>query len=251
MGSQVDAVNPANIPAELDGKVAARCSVLAAPGADVYDLETGNAPAAEVATAVAGNIGAGRACVIYVNQSTQQDALHALAVKELRFSSSAAWPAAGVYLAAADPDVTPGEIPAWCAAPPVFVQDQFLSDHDISTTFGAYQAEVLGYIDGPESEWPAAAWERFAPMWPDTAAHPTEPVPPVEPSGGNVNLPTLSPGATGGYVKGVQRLVGDVAVDGIFGPVTESAVRNFQTAAHIGVDGIVGPVTWAALLDHD
>jgi len=35
-----------------------------------------------------------------------------------------------------------------------------------------------------------------------------------------------------------------VAVDGIFGPKTESAVKAFQKKVKIGVDGIVGPKTW-------
>jgi len=34
-----------------------------------------------------------------------------------------------------------------------------------------------------------------------------------------------------------------LAVDGFFGPLTDSAVRNFQTSAGITVDGIVGPQT--------
>ncbi|MFE9023399.1 peptidoglycan-binding protein [Streptomyces sp. NPDC007808] len=37
------------------------------------------------------------------------------------------------------------------------------------------------------------------------------------------------------------------AVDGIFGPVTEDAVRRFQERAGLVVDGIVGPHTWKAL----
>ena len=36
-------------------------------------------------------------------------------------------------------------------------------------------------------------------------------------------------------------------VDGVYGPVTEAAVKAFQTAAVIEVDGIVGPVTRSAL----
>lgn len=38
-----------------------------------------------------------------------------------------------------------------------------------------------------------------------------------------------------------------LAVDGVFGPKTEHAVKDFQTAKNIGVDGIVGPQTWHAL----
>jgi peptidoglycan hydrolase-like protein with peptidoglycan-binding domain len=44
-----------------------------------------------------------------------------------------------------------------------------------------------------------------------------------------------------------------VTVDGIFGPKTDAAVRDFQRALHqdipsVTVDGIVGPVTWRALV---
>lgn len=36
-------------------------------------------------------------------------------------------------------------------------------------------------------------------------------------------------------------------IDGMFGPLTETAVRVFQTRQRVTVDGVVGPVTWAAL----
>jgi peptidoglycan hydrolase-like protein with peptidoglycan-binding domain len=43
----------------------------------------------------------------------------------------------------------------------------------------------------------------------------------------------------------------NVAVDGIFGPITAGAVRSFQARFKIGVDGIVGPVTWNTLVLHE
>ena len=39
-----------------------------------------------------------------------------------------------------------------------------------------------------------------------------------------------------------------VAVDGIFGPITEAAVKAFQQSRGLAVDGVVGPQTWAKLV---
>jgi len=39
-----------------------------------------------------------------------------------------------------------------------------------------------------------------------------------------------------------------VAVDGIFGPRTETAVRAFQNSKALTADGLVGPRTWGALI---
>ncbi|MDX6691100.1 MAG: hypothetical protein QOG15_2557 [Solirubrobacteraceae bacterium] len=38
-----------------------------------------------------------------------------------------------------------------------------------------------------------------------------------------------------------------VAVDGIFGPKTQAAVKAFQQEEGLGADGIVGPMTWPKL----
>jgi len=62
----------------------------------------------------------------------------------------------------------------------------------------------------------------------------------------------LQTGSTGGSVKILQvglsgrgyGLVGD----GVFGPATYGAVRQFQTDNGLQVDGVVGPQTWDALL---
>jgi peptidoglycan hydrolase-like protein with peptidoglycan-binding domain len=40
---------------------------------------------------------------------------------------------------------------------------------------------------------------------------------------------------------------GKVVVDGIFGPLTEAAVKVFQKSHLIPADGIVGPLTWSKL----
>ena len=39
-----------------------------------------------------------------------------------------------------------------------------------------------------------------------------------------------------------------VAVDGIFGPITETAVKAFQQSKGLAADGIVGPLTWPKLI---
>jgi peptidoglycan hydrolase-like protein with peptidoglycan-binding domain len=65
-------------------------------------------------------------------------------------------------------------------------------------------------------------------------------------------------GSSGDAVRGVQEefqfrnLSGDpsqgLQIDGIFGPLTDEAVRGFQQALGVAVDGIVGPITWRALV---
>jgi len=56
----------------------------------------------------------------------------------------------------------------------------------------------------------------------------------------------------GTNVRKVQYLLREhgatVAVDGIFGPKTDEAVRKFQQANHLVVDGIVGTKTWTKLI---
>ncbi len=70
--------------------------------------------------------------------------------------------------------------------------------------------------------------------------------------------PVLAPGDRGDAVAAWQAAVnrwaaaagapfGPLAVDGVYGPATEAATRQFQQAQAITVDGLVGPETQAAL----
>lgn len=64
--------------------------------------------------------------------------------------------------------------------------------------------------------------------------------------------PFLRAGSTGESVAIVQEILSGLGhytgrVDGIFGPLTDKAVRAFQSASGLVPDGIVGPLTWAAL----
>jgi peptidoglycan hydrolase-like protein with peptidoglycan-binding domain len=62
-------------------------------------------------------------------------------------------------------------------------------------------------------------------------------------------------GSNGEAVRAVQSQVhgrGDgahIAIDGVFGPETDEAVRAFQTLLGLLVDGIVGPHTWDHLVN--
>jgi beta-lactamase class A len=63
--------------------------------------------------------------------------------------------------------------------------------------------------------------------------------------------PTLREGSYGQRVQVLQRLLNSRGAtlnpDGDFGPLTATAVRNFQSANGLTADGIVGPLTWGKL----
>ena len=65
-------------------------------------------------------------------------------------------------------------------------------------------------------------------------------------------FPIVRRGARGHPVKTLQHLLRahgqTIAVDGIFGPATEAAVRACQSSRGLAVDGIVGPHTWGAVI---
>ena len=65
--------------------------------------------------------------------------------------------------------------------------------------------------------------------------------------------PTLHKGDKGESVELLQELLilhnYPVKVDGIFGDVTDDAVRKFQLSKALPIDGIVGPRTWSSLTE--
>ena len=67
-----------------------------------------------------------------------------------------------------------------------------------------------------------------------------------------IKYPTLRRGDRGELVTQLQDLLSKdgykLAVDGIFGPGSQSCVRAFQKKTGITVDGIVGPHAWGQLL---
>jgi len=67
-----------------------------------------------------------------------------------------------------------------------------------------------------------------------------------------MNLRNKHPKMRGSAVRRLQELLDDLgfdegANDGIFGPATERAVKEFQVSHDLAVDGICGPKTWAAI----
>src|SRR4029450_126045 len=62
---------------------------------------------------------------------------------------------------------------------------------------------------------------------------------------------TIKLGDTGDDVKRLQRVfarnkeLGPEDVDGVFGPKTDPAVKDFQQSNGLVVDGVVGPTTWS------
>jgi hypothetical protein len=61
-------------------------------------------------------------------------------------------------------------------------------------------------------------------------------------------MPVISFGSSGVSVRVLQRLLLSngygIPVDGVFGPITETAVKAFQNRRNLSADGMVGQKTW-------
>ncbi len=80
-----------------------------------------------------------------------------------------------------------------------------------------------------------------------TGRQPPVPAPDPEPPTTTEHGIALSAESEGRQVELLQKALGGIKVDGIFGPETEEAVRSFQASRGLTVDGVVGPLTSAAL----
>jgi peptidoglycan hydrolase-like protein with peptidoglycan-binding domain len=78
---------------------------------------------------------------------------------------------------------------------------------------------------------------------PSIPSKPTTPTTPTKPRLGK----WLRKGSTGDNVRYLQAALGGLQVDGVFGPITEKAVRKFQKQQGIQIDGVVGAQTWSRL----
>lgn len=64
----------------------------------------------------------------------------------------------------------------------------------------------------------------------------------------NQPMPVISFGSSGISVRALQKLLiangYGIPIDGVFGPVTETAVKAFQNRRRLSTDGVVGHKTW-------
>jgi Transglycosylase-like domain/Putative peptidoglycan binding domain len=104
-------------------------------------------------------------------------------------------------------------------------------------------ARIFDAVRGPYFTSLLVAAALFAP-----AAVPALADPGVSASGGAaaVSEVIVKRGDRGAAVLSIQRELG-VTADGVFGPMTERAVKRFQRRQELVPDGIVGPLTRSAL----
>ncbi len=84
------------------------------------------------------------------------------------------------------------------------------------------------------------------PSTPSTPAVTPEPAKGTEPGLYYSDLPMVKNGSKGEHVKFVQYVVGTI-IDGVAGPKTDAAIKDYQKARKLTADGIVGPKTYEVI----
>ena len=109
-----------------------------------------------------------------------------------------------------------------------------------------FTIEILMTMVGGEVAWCAPSAQDLC------SGETTSPSPTAEGEAAITGWPILRLGSEGPEVFALQYLLRhhgqDIPADGLFGPVTEQAVRDFQSQTGLGVDGQVGGQTWPALV---
>jgi hypothetical protein len=143
-----------------------------------------------------------------------------------------------------------------------FIGDRVINGkvYNVIESTGSWERKVLySYVDeyGWRRHYKGAEkngrWIKHGKMtaWLDYGiVTPVDPMPDTKPiAKEEYNMPTIKRGSKGKAVKIWQIILGNVTVDGDFGPATEAATRKWQAAHNLGSDGIVGPLTWRAGID--
>lgn len=120
-----------------------------------------------------------------------------------------------------------------------------------STRQGVKRARVAGRSWDFGCYIPGIAYDSL-PKRAETATTPAEDTPPPDASTPPRAVKVTQPYSRGAFVTKVQSLLQRLDLqpgkaDGIFGPKTAAAVRNFQMQKGLAPDGIVGPKTATAL----
>ncbi|MDQ3648482.1 MAG: peptidoglycan DD-metalloendopeptidase family protein, partial [Actinomycetota bacterium] len=114
---------------------------------------------------------------------------------------------------------------------------------EVARRKGASAAMATAMLAGPAAPFASAAQGGGGAKEDDTSAPASGGERQIEIRAGG--LP-LSSGYEGDLVAALQQGLG-VDADGIFGPITEGAVKAFQRRAGLPVTGVVDPATWQAL----
>lgn len=126
-------------------------------------------------------------------------------------------------------------------------------DRNVETAWLQHVLDIK--VDGIFGRGTRAAVKKFQKKWglrPDGVVGPLtwRKVPsskPESPKNNKIPKPPLTGwirrGSRGEDVRYIQQQLG-IKVDGIFGPATDRAVRDFQRKHRLKVDGIIGPVTY-------